>query len=851
MNAPFWRFCSDARSLFILSLGVMLLFLPAFLGRQGIFQDDQAMAEFPWHYFLAVHFQQGEIPFWEPHTWCGAIPFYARYYADTWYFPLWPFYLLSRPGDLDLSYWTLSLLPLFLHYLLAGAGMYLFLRRALRLRPLSSLAGGWIYVFSPAFSYSYVWFPIVAVQAWLPFLLLQVVQLDRRPSWGGVARGGIVLGLMSLAAQPPHLGYSLVLAAFLALALSARRLLRGEYAASLRAPLLLAAAVILGVCLSAVYWFSALEGQSYTEQHIDLSYASVAGGDGSLPPLYLATLFSPDLFGAVDGRHIWGFNVVREARYWEANLSGGLLLMFLALVGLCPLARRAGLRRLRFWSAFALFVFLFSLLCVLGRHIPFYRWIFRAVPFLSQFPFPIRYRLLQCAASAWLAGLGTEVLFRAPAWRLSARLVWGFVAVSATVVVLALAWPQDLTLKHPGMVIAPPRPWAFPGWGEMAARHESAWLWLGPVTHYGLAVVLLVLIGRGLRGRRRAAAALGLVLAESAFFAFNAFYFCTFERRFARPEHMRASRPERHPMVRTVLDPLSRRRFAPAARWGSDQPFYDNFARLDGSAALMGYDMKPLERRFKRAIEAAYQKPMDWPIYWANPRPVFVPFLSHFSVGDLMDIRPSGPFASGRSLALEPRPPLYLHENAEALPRVYAQDRIVEASADEQMRELVGGDLRRGVFMIEPPAEAREGGEAVASYRSCGAWTALTASAEEAARFRELQEKDVVSRIDYSRANAVVAECDFSSPAMLIFTDVWYPGWTARVDGRPADLHRVNYCQRGVWLAAGKHRVELAFLPPAVVSGGAVALASWAAVVLLSVGAALRRRGPASAPGRR
>ncbi|MCX6347942.1 MAG: hypothetical protein NTV79_00355, partial [Candidatus Aureabacteria bacterium] len=435
MDNVLTRCRSDGWALLILALGILLLFLPVAAGWRGIFQDDQAMAEFPWHYFLAANFQKGEIPLWDQHTWCGAIPFYARYYADTYYFPLWPFYLLARPANLDQAYWMISLLPLLVHYLLAAAGMYLFLRLTVRLRPLSSLAGAWVYVFSPAFSYSYVWFPIVAVQAWLPWLLVQVVGMDRHPGWGRVARAGMIIALMSLAAQPPHLGYGLLFAGLLSLGLALRRFFRGEFRAVLRAPLLLAVALALGILLSAVYWLPALDGQRYTEQHIALTYENVTGGDGSLPPLYLATLFAPDLFGSVDGRHIWGVDITDNARYWEANLSGGLLLLFLMGVGLLPLRNRRGLRRLRFWSIFSAVMMILALFCVLGRHTPFYRLFFKAIPVLSQFPFPIRYRMIECVAGACLAALGTEVV---AVWRRDkpwpARAVWGYLGTAAAAV---------------------------------------------------------------------------------------------------------------------------------------------------------------------------------------------------------------------------------------------------------------------------------------------------------------------------------------------------------------------------------------------------------------------------------
>ncbi len=71
-------------------------------------------------------------------------------------------------------------------------------------------------------------------------------------------------------------------------------------------------------------------------------------------------------------------------------------------------------------------------------------------------------------------------------------------------------------------------------------------------------------------------------------------------------------------------------------------------------------------------------------------------------------------------------------------------------------------------------------------------------------------------------------------PAALVLTDLHYPGWKAEVDGRPAELHRVNYLLRGLALPPGRHRVELRYEPGSFLAGRLVSL-----VALLALAAAL------------
>ncbi len=52
-----------------------------------------------------------------------------------------------------------------------------------------------------------------------------------------------------------------------------------------------------------------------------------------------------------------------------------------------------------------------------------------------------------------------------------------------------------------------------------------------------------------------------------------------------------------------------------------------------------------------------------------------------------------------------------------------------------------------------------------------------------------------------------------SAAALLVLSDSYYPGWTARVDGAARPLLATNLAMRGVELSAGRHRVELVYRP--------------------------------------
>jgi hypothetical protein len=75
----------------------------------------------------------------------------------------------------------------------------------------------------------------------------------------------------------------------------------------------------------------------------------------------------------------------------------------------------------------------------------------------------------------------------------------------------------------------------------------------------------------------------------------------------------------------------------------------------------------------------------------------------------------------------------------------------------------------------------------------------------------------------------VVATVNAPCFGWLFFSDAWYPGWEATVDGQPVPLHRANILFRAVPVPAGEHRVELRYRPAsfrwgALISLGALAL---------------------------
>ncbi len=92
------------------------------------------------------------------------------------------------------------------------------------------------------------------------------------------------------------------------------------------------------------------------------------------------------------------------------------------------------------------------------------------------------------------------------------------------------------------------------------------------------------------------------------------------------------------------------------------------------------------------------------------------------------------------------------------------------------------------------------------------------------------------ARILDQEAERVTVQATARRPAALVLTDLHYAGWKAELDGRPVEVHRVDYLLRGVALPAGRHRLELRYEPASWLLGRLISLV--ALLILIAVLAA-------------
>lgn len=86
--------------------------------------------------------------------------------------------------------------------------------------------------------------------------------------------------------------------------------------------------------------------------------------------------------------------------------------------------------------------------------------------------------------------------------------------------------------------------------------------------------------------------------------------------------------------------------------------------------------------------------------------------------------------------------------------------------------------------------------------------------------------------------NSLTYTINSAKGGVVVFSEIYYPGWTASIDGQPAELGRVNYILRALNVKAGKHEVVLEFHPSSISTTETIAYVALVAL-LLAICAAL------------
>jgi hypothetical protein len=158
----------------------------------------------------------------------------------------------------------------------------------------------------------------------------------------------------------------------------------------------------------------------------------------------------------------------------------------------------------------------------------------------------------------------------------------------------------------------------------------------------------------------------------------------------------------------------------------------------------------------------------------------------------------------------------HLYRNDDVLPRAYLVGDVIPVAQGDAALEMLrsdGFDPARSVLLdVRPP----------------------NFQAERPVR-------GSVEFLHYA-TNEAELKVQASDSAILVFSDSYYPGWVADVDGSETPIYRANVTQRAVVVPSGEHHVTFRFQPKTVTVGFWISMGSLALFVGLFLTPWLRKR---------
>ena len=88
---------------------------------------------------------------------------------------------------------------------------------------------------------------------------------------------------------------------------------------------------------------------------------------------------------------------------------------------------------------------------------------------------------------------------------------------------------------------------------------------------------------------------------------------------------------------------------------------------------------------------------------------------------------------------------------------------------------------------------------------------------------------DKITMTSYD-CNELHYDVETKNGGLAVFSEIYYPEWTATLDGKPLELACVDYVLRGAVIPAGKHQIVMEFRPVSVKTTEAIA---YVAIVIL------------------
>jgi membrane protein YfhO len=785
VTTPAWRFFAPPALLTLLGV---VTFWPVLISHGLI--GDRLSDSYRYMYFMTTAYRdsllRGDWPLWNPSTYLGS-PFLAKGNAGI----LYPFTSLVAvlPQAVAINWFVVA------HLCLAGCLMYVCALQ-FALTPEAALLSSIVYMFNgfqmwTAYAAAV---PMLACYAWTPAVVAAYADAltneSRRVLLSIVAT--TALAIVILSGYPQDAFY--VVVALACYAVWAAWQSRWQRKAVRTAIGILGVMLIGAIGLSAVLLLPMYEASRLSTRQFAVGWDLAAlrfSHEGSYNPLWLVTFVYPYIFGGTPRE------LAPAGTDWlSVALSEVHSGSYTAYLGVLPLALGAFAvihgRRQK-----PLVIFLGSLtalafLMALGGYTPVYRIFYWAIPVLRSFRIPARALFLVVFGLSVLTGIGFDSLATHGSgndardrrrWSTGLAILAGITLGGAA---LELAFKTSIVtagvriLNYIYFDLGRAHRESYETWRAMLER--AYW-----VSLRGFAMSAAALAGSawlfwfcarsGVRRSYVLAASLVLVIADLGYYA----------RGFAGTFDVARRLDEERAILRVSVADIDLHRVKLISSPGMPAVIDSNVFAAIGGFGADGYDGFVLDRY--RRLSAL----VDRDLASGSPR-----LATLLNVKYVVSREP----LALRDVEVIPDDAVRVYRLRHSLPRAFLAQHLRYVQEDDEALTVMARadfDPARDVVVqdVDLPTSVPEAD-----------------SSSGRARVSELT------------ANSMRLTVETARPALLVISDMHYPGWTASIDRTPAAIHRVDYAFRGVVVPQGVHDVTLKYEPASVKAGVAVSLTS-------------------------
>jgi hypothetical protein len=774
-----------------------LLFGPVLLAPRGYAPATQE-SDFYMYYFPMTEaafemLSGGQVPLWNPYLFCG-MPFLASIEIGVLYPPNWVHLMVPAARGFCLLY--------VFHVLLAAFGSWLYARGRGRGTAAALISATSFALAAPTIlHFDMGMTSVVYSSAWCPLIFALVDRCRQSPSVISLSGLSLALACQFLAGFPMFtLLLAVLIPAYLLVFATEWHALAGRRNLSTLCLFAAAAAIALGLVMPQL-----LATREYLEHahRGELSYQQAT--HCCFPAPNLVAFLVPEFFGNEKDCLYWG-----ETFLFDANPFCGTITILLAGLALFQWRKR----EVAFWAVATIVILGFSL----GKYSWFYDLCYLYVPGADRFRGVARLSIFAVFGLSVLAGIGFEQALSGSLSACQKKLCMVVAVLSGAAAGWALFvltrngpspdWWQALVLwvRAPGAEvyskIVP----------DVAPRFfdNSFLLMLRSLALSGATMLAGALLIRLPKRTPRVNAAcslglLGLLTAELGAFDGKQVAISDTELRRAMARTMQSIVKNDHDLFRMTV---SSKRVTPnRLLYGRLQipGGHENF--ILSRYSLFIYKWTGIEPEFHTYLTT----PNSHRIFdLLNVKYYALPIeVAHREPGD--ELVRERAFQSGRQI-------FSVFRNRDVNPRVSLVHRAHHAASLEKAARMLPL-LDRGHLKTDTVIED------------------VTASKEASSHDRgepdEPVESDEQARVVEYGPHRIVVDARSTADGWLIYSDNFYPGWEARVDGNPVPIYPANVFMRAVPIAAGRHHVEMTYRPGQFRIGCRIAAGTLVVLVLL------------------